>query len=72
MTEFSKELMEVMYSHPIVYRIIHSGGTMEDCVIALAKHNEELSKQIFHLYSSVPPAWRGPLKVGEEDAHLPS
>lgn len=53
----SKELMEVAHSHPIVYATLYTGGSVEDCVIALAKHNEELMKRIFHLQSSVPPGW---------------
>lgn len=72
MKAMSKELTEVYHSHPIVYSTLRNGGSMEDCVVALAKQNEALMKRIFHLYSRVPANWEGMFNIEDEDAHLSS
>jgi len=56
--------------NPIVSSIMRSGGTVEDCVVALAAENERLRERISELESIIPRKvrlsdnsvvlWRGP------------
>ena len=66
--------------NPIVSSIMRSGGTVEDCVVALAAENERLRERISELESIIPRKvrlsdnsvvlWRGPddaVELLEED-----
>jgi hypothetical protein len=66
--------------NPIVASIMHYGGTVEDCAVALAAENECLRERISELGSLIPRKarltfgevvlWRGPddaVELLEED-----
>jgi len=46
-----EDFQQTLYNNPTVHRVVQMGGTPKDCVVALVKINEELTKQLHDLYS---------------------
>lgn len=42
----SKPLLKVYLNSAVVHAVVHKGGTMADCVVALFDENEHLKKQL--------------------------